>query len=541
MSVHKRPQPTRFRLDPEQLRLFRRQRCWTQAELARRTGFSEDYIGQLERARKTANKGAKLETLVTLAKALQVSVEDLMESDDWNQEQEDGEDEEGIDDADTSRSARHCDQPPQQMSQDLVRRLLLLRPVSGAEPYVPFPRLCGELALKTLVDDADIYVLQSRWLQAEQIGLQARAHATPGSEAWARMTLWYGAQMRQQAGDVTMAEAYLREVEENCLQQVDAVNPLIASMFHITRGWLDLEQYGHFGRALTSLNTALSLMRQYGLTNREWNQRVHGFRFRAISEIAITECAAWIGAWPTHPLRSSTSQYLQESLQDDHQIALDLDPENPNTFYRRAIVDALLHPADAQRTHRRLFEMAQQTGTEHIWALHVAKWRFSEKEWELAQGHAEEAFYGYGNQGFPPGTAWAAAVAGQAILRNGITRARAFQRCADYLLLALMLHPYVTHPLFRITRHCLMNVMGCLEYESWLRAYGDQLEGRIANGDGPFNILDHIKSEAVNGAIPLQFVRSLSQSSTVAHDRRGHQATCRSITVARPINRDDSV
>src|SRR5258706_9861722 len=70
-----------FHLDPGRLRRYRLQKRWRQCDLAQAMGFSEDYISQLERAATTRNKGTRVETLVRLAKHLDVLPIDLLDED----------------------------------------------------------------------------------------------------------------------------------------------------------------------------------------------------------------------------------------------------------------------------------------------------------------------------------------------------------------------------------------------------------------------------------------------------------------------------
>src|SRR5712691_3684375 len=62
-----------FRLDPDRLQRYRLQKRWKQRDLARASGFGEDYISQLERAATTRNKGTRLETILRLAQALEIA------------------------------------------------------------------------------------------------------------------------------------------------------------------------------------------------------------------------------------------------------------------------------------------------------------------------------------------------------------------------------------------------------------------------------------------------------------------------------------
>src|SRR5947208_2827519 len=76
-------------INPGQLRRLRLQKHWTQRDLARATGFCEDYISQLERASTTRNKGTKLETLMKLAHHLDVLPADLLAQDAFRQQEAD--------------------------------------------------------------------------------------------------------------------------------------------------------------------------------------------------------------------------------------------------------------------------------------------------------------------------------------------------------------------------------------------------------------------------------------------------------------------
>jgi transcriptional regulator with XRE-family HTH domain len=57
------------------LKALRKERGWTQPDLAKRAGVSAGYIARLE----TSRHDPKLSTLVKLARALKVSVAELLE------------------------------------------------------------------------------------------------------------------------------------------------------------------------------------------------------------------------------------------------------------------------------------------------------------------------------------------------------------------------------------------------------------------------------------------------------------------------------
>lgn len=482
MERHRTNTPA-IRIDPDKLRAYRLQRNWTQRELAEKTGFSEDYVSQLERAETTRNKGAKLETIIRFAQALDVFPDNLLAF------------------------------PSNAGLTGLTRKQLLsyaaiLGTVTEeghdqtAYPSVesisePLSNLLipkrPDKAPEELLREASQLLLQGRWIQANEKGLAARVQYSEGSEAWAEITLRYCAQARQQAGDVIGAKAYLQEVEQRYLPGTDRLNLQIVALLHSLHGWLATEQLGLYTSAYDQFTQALQESLRAG--DQEIESTAHHFRLRVLSEIAMTEGGAWLRALPTQALSANRLRTLQQALQEDWTTSRE---HNIHGYNRRFIVNTLLYPGQAQQAIPELLDMGKQTNSEHHTALSLAKWHLSNEAWEQARDLAEQALQGYCRAAYPCGIALAASIRAAALYKLGLRTQAACHLCLDYWVLTLLLHPYDSHPLFRIASFGLeQTVQHTKEQEpSWVSAYFEALDVRRWRKEGVFEALKYVCPEA---------------------------------------------
>jgi transcriptional regulator with XRE-family HTH domain len=481
-----------MRVDPDRLREVRLRKQWTQHDLALASGFSEDYISKIERAPMTRNKGTRLETILKLSQALEVLPLDLVSH-------------EFI----------------ELLYADLTRRELLdsavrLGTVELFHGHMPLAARYGasqssQEPIKTLAEylseplpftGSPLY-----WLEVEKRGLEIRARFREGGEEWAEVTLRRCAHMRQQAGDARHAQDYIREVEQRYVQETERSNPLIKALIHSQRGWLATEQYGHFEQAYTFFTCALQEALEAG--DRETKSTAHHFRLRSLSELAMLEGGAWLGARPTRVLSSQRLQSLHKSLHEDWPVLTHFDTDNPHHYNRQFIVNALIQPQEALREIPNLIRISEQTGSEFVIALTLARWHFSNEEWDLADHLADEALQGYSWIAYPQGMALASALRAKALLQKGLRTKEDCYLDLDLWILALLLHPYTSHPLWHIAR---IGLDKAAQYvvdlrPSWLHSYYNEVDLRVENKEGVFQVLKYVYGK-INTVMPTRYLQS---------------------------------
>jgi len=478
-----------IRVDPDRLREVRLRKQWTQQNLASASGFSEDYISQIERASTTRNKGARLETILKLSQALKVQPLDLLPYEFIELLDTDLTSRELLDSAvslgavelyhgQTSLAIRYGDS---QISQEPVKTLAEY--LSEPLPFINSPL---------------------HWLEVEKRGLAIRAKFREGSEEWAEVTLRRCAQMRQQANDARRAQDYIREVEQRYVQEIERSNPLIMALIYSQRGWLATEQYGHFEQAYAFFTRTLQEALEAG--DRETQSTAHHFRVRSLSELAMLEGGAWLEARPTRTLSYQRLQSLHKSLREDWSALNNFDAENPHHHNRRFIVNALIQPQEALRDIPNLIRVAKQAGSEFVATLSLARWHLSNEEWDLADHLADEALQGYFRVAYPQGMALAAALRAKALFKNGLRTKEDCYLDLDLWILALLLHPYASHPLWRIARTGLDKTVQHVAnlQPSWLHAYYNEVDLRVGNKEGVFQVFKHVYRK-INTVVPMQY------------------------------------
>lgn len=471
-----------FRIDPEKLREARLRKSWTQRDLARASRFSEDYISQLERAATTHNKGTRFETLLRLAQALEIAPVDLLT--------------ENLSEA---------------LQVDMTRRELLDHATSlgivgllyGKTPSAPrhsaFPFSLSSIELpaepvETVAElrrKATFLAVRGLWLQAEEIGLQARSRCKEGSEEWVDITINHCAQMRQQAGDILQAEAHVKHVIQHAVA-VDRADTRILALIHTQRGWFACEQFGNYEQGYRYFTSALQKALKVG--DAQTASTAYHFRFRILSELVMREGGAWLEARPVRSVNQQLLRMLHQSLNTDWPLSCDDNSEDLHAMNRRFIAYALIQPGKALKEIPKLISISKSIGAEHVVDLTIARWHLSNEEWDMASSLAHQAFHGYCRAAFPQGIALAAAVRAEALFQNRLRTKEDCNLCLDLWLLALLLHPYESHPLWDIARKGLRKAIECIckLNPNWYRAYYHEINERVERKDGAFQALQYI-------------------------------------------------
>lgn len=450
-------------INPEQLREHRLRKQWTQKKLASASGFSEDYISQLERAATTRNKGTKIETIAKLASALDVAIEELLIFDGQDDHQ--------------------------------IKQYLQNLPPYLSWQSVPLSHFSSDpvpLLTKLLESAASFIQERGLWLEAERKALEVRALFPETRYEWADITLRHAAYLRQQAGDITGAYAHMETVQERYISRIEKPHPQIIAHLHCRRGWIDDEQYGKFAEAYKAFSLAIPQAVEVG--DRDIEGTARHFRFRALVEMATAEGGTWLGVRPNRSLSSQRLKMLAQSFSEDWTIAQQYTPESPHHSYYRFMMYALLRPQEAQKEISHMMSISQQKGMERFLKLHLARWQLSNQEWEVANAFAQEAAFGFRQASFPYGVAFASALQAKALFQGGLQTKRDLFFCADLWVLVLLLHPYDTHPLFQIARSGLHQVLSEITTRSalWFQAYTQDLSIRIAKKEGVFEALRSI-------------------------------------------------
>lgn len=484
-----------LRIDPGKLREARLKKQWKQRDLARASGFSEDYISQLERAATTCNKGTRLETILRLAQALEVAPVELL--------------------PETLAASLQADMTRRELLGNVtslgIAELLLSKvfshTVRSSFLSIELPAEAQE-TIAGLRHKAYNLSSQALWLQAEEAGLQARSRCREESEEWAEITLSHCAQARQQAGDILQAQAHIEHVVQHYARAVERPDQHILGLIQLQRGWIASEQSGQFEQGYRYFTSALQNALQVG--DDETERTARHFRVRTLSELAMREAGAWLGARPIRSIHQQLLCLLHQSLETDWPLSCNNHPENLHSLNRRYMVYALIQPDKALREVPRLLSIARSLGVEHIVDLTLARWNLSNEEWGSAGSLAHRAFQGYCRAAFPQGIALAVAIHAEALFRNRLRTREDCNLCLDLWLLALLLHPYQSHPLWNIAfkgLHRTREFISVLN-PSWYRAYYHDIDVRVERKDGAFQALQYIYLN-MDRVIPTQYLDAL--------------------------------
>lgn len=474
-------------LDADQLQHFREQQGKTQRELAEATGLTEDYISQIERGR---NLVTKIETIAKLALALHLLPEELIFQDpaelpevQWLRQEV-------------------LDITPGIVLATLASDQVLL---SWQDVYQVL-RAKASIRLSTALPDELYISARGLWVEAEKQALAERKRYKAGSQEWAELTLRHCAWMCQQAGCLASAKAYIREVEQY-YPSVQAggdnaePNPHIRALIHCQRGWFLQQQYGNYQQARFQFTMAARLAQEAG--DQATTSTAHALLFCCHLEEAMTEAGAWLEARGRRTLSHQQHTELDQSMAADWAVSRHLDPENPHNEYQQFARWCLVEPGEAQKARKSqtFMQQAKETETERFLLLHLARCAFSEGEWDMAQGLANEARYGLARAGFPQGIAFTAALEAQALLYDGLDTKADWFRCLDLWMLAFLCHPYRSHPLGKIAQDGLSRIVkyGVKQHQSWIRKYYHDLDTRVlaAEKEGVFQPLRYVRKEAL--------------------------------------------
>jgi len=452
------------RIDPHLLREYRLRKNWTQKELAAASGFKEDYISQLERSLNTRNKGTKIETAARLAYALEIPVEYLLTSQDQSN---------GV----LSELWQFYQTQPEIFWQQVPTTYFAQEPTKR---------------LAELLDRISYFIeAKGLWRAAEKKAIEVRTVCPVGSEDWAEITLRHCAYMRQQAGDVVGAQAYLQEVEQHYIKALIHPHPHILALYHTRHGWLADEQYGYFQQASTAFTLALSEAIEAG--DQETERTARHFRFRTLIELAMRESDIWLGLRPLRSLRTPSIQAFSQSFVEDWRIAQQFDPDNPQHYYYRFMMHALINPHEAQKEIPLLTDISQQKNSERFLKLLLARWQFSNQEWDTATHFAQEAFQGFCQAAFPYGIALSSALWAKALFSQRLRTKADCKLCLDLWIVALLLHPYQSHPLFALARIGMSETEMYVKktYPQFIIAYQQDIRARITEREGIFKCLKY--------------------------------------------------
>lgn len=305
-----------LRIDPDKLREARLRKQWTQREVARASGYSEDYISQLERAAITRNKGTRLGTILRLAQVLEIIPVDLL--------------------IEHLSEALRADMTRSELSGNTTNCGIVGLLCGKVPSKFRHTALASPIFLELLPEPVEMvtelrhkaYHLSSQalWLQAEEIGLQARSQCREGSEEWAEITLSHCAQVRQQAGDILQAQAHIEHVIQKYTSATAKPDNRILGLIDLQRGWIASEQSGEFEQGYHYFTSAFQKALQVG--DAETERTARHFRLRILSELAMRAGGAWLGARPIRSIPQQLLRLLHQSVEIDWPLSCNNNPEH---------------------------------------------------------------------------------------------------------------------------------------------------------------------------------------------------------------------
>jgi len=127
----------------------------------------------------------------------------------------------------------------------------------------------------------------------------------------------------------------------------------------------------------------------------------------------------------------------------------------------------------------------------------------------MASHLAEEAHQGYSWIGYPQGVASASALRAKALFQGGLRTKEDCYLDLDLWILALLLHPYASHPLWHIARIGLDKaVQYVADFQpSSLRSYYHEIDLRVENKEGVFQTLNHLFVKMSASASPSSYLK----------------------------------
>ncbi len=352
------------------------------------------------------------------------------------------------------------------------------------------------LTWTSLMADSYRLNLGGYWIDAADKAIQASELSRYGSDEWSEAKL-RAALLFEQASRDRDALKQIQAVEES-LKEIEHPSPQVQARILNHRGWVLDEQYGRFVETLDLVDRSLPHAQEAG--DPDLMRTDYHFRVRALSEQAMTEGDAWLEASPQQRIRPDITNRLEASLVRDWPASLQPGQPNPHDHLRRFMAEACLRRRDALvrlHDHQELFK---STGVLYLMDLAEAQVAATERQWKRAMTGARSGFEGYCQVHFPHGMALAAATEANAILKSGsvlTAKSRVFE-CLDLWILAMILHPYSTHPQMQAAYRGFQNTLKKVRYgePAWADDYvSPDLERRVREREDLFQSLAYVYSE----------------------------------------------
>jgi transcriptional regulator with XRE-family HTH domain len=361
-----------------------------------------------------------------------------------------------------------------------------------------------------LWQDLEAREAEYAWHETVAKGLRARTYFPPGSTEWALITAHWCALMSEQAGEADRALHYLHEIDDQYREQGKEPEPTVVAQRTIDEGTVRSEQTGELDQALALFRRSARAADEAGETLGEIGASARYFQRLVLARQVMTASGSWLTAVPARHLDPRLAQQVATTF-DESPAYWRAIPEVTHAWERVSRFMALgclspgaalkeLQPAPLFREHR----------LERVVALHRARWAAGTAsdpaDWRGVASLARDARDGYRRTHSTPGAAHSAAIEALAIGRSQsiLRSARAARRALDLWILALLLHPYDTHPLWKEVLSHLVAVTRALarEHPRWLHAYFADLDLRITARDAEFATLDDMAISPTSPAAP---------------------------------------
>lgn len=325
------------------------------------------------------------------------------------------------------------------------------------------------------------------WLETAREGEMAALMYPPNSEMFVEAKL-LSVQMRQQASLVEEALTTLNELRGSYVRGEHERDRWADGSIAVVGTWLDVNQLWDVEAAAVNLPIALEGLRETG--DQERVREVHFFLARLALETALAAQGAWITASPGRRRLTAAERGKLSQAALVHLAACDaFERDNPYTVTLRHRIGVVVGETNPSRwTLERNRGLFIERDRQHLYAEEQARTALQAGDAVGALQHLEEMEAGYKAVRFPIGLATAAALKARALRELKDLNAE-----RDNWVLALLMHPFRRHPLWRESMAGLAQWAGREDaLESLIEWVQEELPHAVRSRSGSFEILQHV-------------------------------------------------